>query len=205
MEEALKLLKTYIQHASPISDEAWNDLSAIWKIKKLKRDEYFAQEGKRPSDMGFVVSGVVRAFYRTKDGDEYNKTFFTESTIVAALAGLVRGTESYINLQALEDTRLLVTDYSVFTELYDTHHSLERLGRRAIEAEWVKKEIRELRLVLCTAEERYAYFKEEHPGLEHRIAQYHIASFLGITPVALSRIRGRIMRAGESEKQNIPI
>lgn len=205
MEEALKLLKTFVQQASPISDEAWSDLSSIWTIKTLQRDGYFAEEGKRPSEMGFVISGVIRAFYRTKDGDEYNKTFFTSGAMVAAFAGLVRDTESYINLQALEDTSLLVTDYSNFTALYDKHHSLERLGRKAIEAEWVKKEIRELRLVLCTAEERYAYFKEEHPGLEHRIAQYHIASFLGITPVALSRIRGRIMREGNAEKQNIPI
>ena len=58
-----------------------------------------------------------------------------------------------------------------------------------IQWEWVRKEIREIRLVTLSAEERYELFLNEYPGLEHRIPWYYIASFLGITPVALSRIR----------------
>lgn len=204
MEDGLTLLKEVMGQIVPLDEAMWQDVKPLWRSVHLERGVYLIEEGQFPTRLGLVVEGVIRAFYQTVEGEEYNKTFFTEGMLVCALAGLIRETPSYINLQALEDTHLLVADYKALTQLYDRHHMLERFGRRAIEEEWVKKEHRELRLVLSSAEERYAYFREEHPSLENRIPQYHIASFLGITPVALSRIRGRILRKGESIRRQIP-
>lgn len=204
MDEGLKHLRAVLEHFGPLPDAAWQDVRPTWYDLHLARGDYLVEEGQHPKRLGFIRHGIIRAFYRTAEGHEYNKTFFTAGMFVCALAGLLRRTASYINLQALEDTHLLVTDYATFTNLYSRHHALERLGRRVIEEEWVKKEHRELRLVLCTAEERYAYFQQEHPTLESRIPQYHIASFLGITPVALSRIRGRMLRDGPTQKRHIP-
>lgn len=198
------LLRHTLTQVAPLSDAAWNDVQPLFRGRMLAAGDYFAEAGEHPSELAFVVEGALRSFYRTDEGNEYNKTFFTRGTFVGALAGLIQNTETYINLQALEASRLLVTDYRTFTALYNRHHDLERIARRVIEIEWVKKEHRELRLVLCSAEERYAYFREEHPDLELRIPQYHIASYLGITPVALSRIRRRMVQDGPSERQQIP-
>ena len=115
--------------------------------------------------------------------------------MVAPLAALITKKQNKINLQALEPSVCLVVSYDQLILLFDDHPGLERFSRKIIEFEWIKKEEREIQLVLNNAEERYEQFLIDHPTLESRIPQYHIASYLGITPVALSRIkRQRIER-----------
>jgi hypothetical protein len=75
--------------------------------------------------------------------------------------------------------------------LYDKYPKIERLARILAEYFFVRKEKREIELVTLEAKERYAIFQKEHPKLEQRIPQYHIASYLGITPTQLSRIRSK--------------
>jgi hypothetical protein len=75
--------------------------------------------------------------------------------------------------------------------LYNTFPALERFARKLAESYFVLKEKREIELVLLEAGERYLIFQKEFPGLENRIPQYHIASYLGITPTQLSRIRAK--------------
>lgn len=76
-----------------------------------------------------------------------------------------------------------------FESLYKRHRCWETLGRKLAEGLYIKKEMKERLLLMNTAEERYLQFLKEFPGLEKRVPQYHIASYLGITPVSLSRIR----------------
>ncbi len=184
-------LKAVLEFLTDLQDEAWQSLEKLFMLKPFKKGEYFAKAGEYPREMGFVVSGIFRAFYRNENGIEYNKTFFLSNTFMSPFASLIFDTQNHINLQALADSEMLVADYKKLTRLYDQYTSLERFARKAIEIEWCKKEQRELRLVLNSAEERYDSFLEEHPGLENQIPQYHIASYLGITPVALSRIRAK--------------
>lgn len=180
--------------AEDVSKEEWSDFLALFHLKTYPKGSYFSVAGDKPIQIGFVCSGVIRAFYRNAEGTEYNKTFFTKHSFVAPLRSLITGSVNQINQQALVDSKLLVADYPELVKLYDRHQSLERFARKAIEIEWCKKELREIRLVLNSAEERYDFFLSDHPGLENLIPQYHIASYLGITPVALSRIRKRRTR-----------
>ncbi|MCB1167087.1 MAG: Crp/Fnr family transcriptional regulator, partial [Leptospiraceae bacterium] len=149
--------------------------------------------------LAYIGKGVMRAYHSSPNGSEYTKTIFLENEFIAPLAALTTGEGSPISLQALTDTELLVADYFELERLYRKHHCLEHMGRVIIQWEWVKKEVREIRLVTLSAEERYNLFLAEFPGLEHRIPWYYIASFLGITPVALSRIRGRKRTQHETE------
>ncbi len=187
--EYFSQLKTVLESLTTLQDEAWQSFQNLFTLKVFEKGEYFAKAGDLPTDLGFVASGLFRAFYRNENGVEYNKTFFAQNTLMTPLASLVLNSQNHINLQALVKSNLLVANYKAITQLYDNYSSLERFARKAIEIEWCKKEQRELRLVLNSAEERYEHFLEEHPGLENQIPQYHIASYLGITPVALSRIR----------------
>jgi CRP-like cAMP-binding protein len=187
-------LKDVLSSLTEVTEHEWNDFKQLFTLQKIAKNEYFARAGEHASHVGFVVSGTFRAFYLAEDGTEYNKTFFRENTFIAAFASLVTQTESYINIQALEDSDVLIARYKDIVALYDTYHALEHFGRRVVEIEWVKKEMREIRLVLTSAEERYKHFQQEHPGLESKIPQYHIASYLGITPVALSRIRSKLRK-----------
>ncbi len=187
-------LKKVLSSLTDVTEQEWNEFKQLFTVRRIAKGEYFARAGVHASHVGFVVAGTLRAFYLSKDGTEYNKTFFQENTFIAAFASLVTQSKSYIDIQALENSEVLVARYKDIVRLYETYHTFERMGRRVVEIEWVKKEMREIRLVLTSAEERYKHFQQEHPGLERKIPQYQIASYLGITPVALSRIRSRLKK-----------
>lgn len=157
----------------------------------LEKNSHFVLSGDVCTKLGFIEKGVIRAYHATEDGGEYTKTIFQEDHFVAPLASLTTGEPSPVGLQALTDVRIAVARYSDLERQNRRFHALEHFTRMVIQWEWVRKEIREIRLVTLSAEERYDLFLEEFQGLEHRIPWYCIASFLGITPVALSRIRGR--------------
>ncbi len=186
-----KQLRIAFESLVRLAPNEWQQVKRLFSLIRYEKGQYFAKADTYPQEIGFVSSGILRAFYRTSDGVEYNKTFFLENTFVAPLTSLVTKEINQINLQALLDSELLVADYQTFTELYDSIPPVERFARKAIEVEWCRKEMREIRLVLNSAKERYEHFLSEYPGIENLIPQYHIASFLGITPVALSRIRSK--------------
>lgn len=175
-----------------LTDEAWQDFRSLFSYAELKKGEYFVREGERNDSLAFILEGALRAYYLGVDGNYYNKTFFIENSFAASLASILQDVPSFLYFDALIDTKILMASYNKMTALFDKHRCIESMVRKIIEYEWVvKKEQRELRLVLNDAAERYAYFREEYPGLENKIPQYHIASHLGITPIQLSRIRAR--------------
>ena len=110
---------------------------------------------------------------------------------MGAYSALITGEVNKINIQCLTDCVILKANFSKILELYDLHPGIERLNRVIAEDFFVKKERREMSLVMNDASDRYEMFQEEFSGLENRITQYHIASYLGITPTQLSRIRAK--------------
>jgi CRP-like cAMP-binding protein len=187
----MEILRNYLQQFSPLSDAAWDDFRRLFRPQVLKKNDYFARRGRPESNIGFLMEGTIRAFYTTSAGAEYNKTLFVPYCLVGAYSALITGAENLIDQQALEDCRLLVADYRRISGLLDVHPELERFARKLAESYFVAKEKREIELVLLDADERYRIFRQEFPGLENRIPQYHIASYLGITPTQLSRIRAK--------------
>ncbi len=184
-------LRQVMENVQPLADEAWQAVESLLRLRRFRKGEAFVEAGTRPRQLGFVCEGAFRSFYRTEEGVEYNKTFFTPDTFMVALSSVVLDKVNHIHIAALVDSTVLELDYVEFRGLFDRFHELERLTRKVIEFEWTKKETRELRLVLHDATDRYRFFQEEHPGLEQRIPQYHIASYLGVTPIQLSRIRAK--------------
>ncbi|MCF6347129.1 MAG: Crp/Fnr family transcriptional regulator [Flavobacteriaceae bacterium] len=163
----------------------------LFSENSIKRNDYFAVEGEYSSKFAFIKSGVMRAFYRNKEGSEYNKTFFTSHSFVGAYSSLISGHKNLINIQCLTDCTVLQANYKSMTKLYDSTPKFERFARILAEQKFAIKEKREIELVTLEASERYEIFKQEHSGLENLIPQYHIASYLGITPTQLSRIRAK--------------
>ncbi|PHN07603.1 Crp/Fnr family transcriptional regulator [Flavilitoribacter nigricans] len=192
MDSYLRLRET-LTLFEPLTDAAWADMQSLFQPGSLKRGDYFVREGAYNYKVGFILDGALRAYYLDEDGNFYNKTFFVANTFAASLASILQRIPSYLNFDALLDTKFLEASYLDIEALFPKHRCLETCVRKLVEYEWViKKERRELRLVLNDATQRYLYFREEYPGLENQIPQYHIASHLGITPIQLSRIRSRI-------------
>lgn len=185
-------LKTYIEKINAISADSWQCLQRIFTEQTIPDGEFFLKEGQMASRIGFLKNGIIRAFYRNNNGFEYNKHFFISPCFFGGYASLITGKTNYINQQALTDCSVFVADYKTFTKLFDQHHDIERAARKLAELFFVAKENREIEIVTLDADERYLLFQEQYPGLEQKISQYHIASYLGITPTQLSRIRKKL-------------
>ena len=183
--------KQYLSQIVPFSSHELNTFVALFEPIALKKNSYFASAGEYSTKIAFIYKGVLRAFYRNTQGNEYNKTFFTEKGIVGAYSSLITGEKSQINIQCLTDCEILVADFKNLTQLYDKYPKFERLARIFAEYFFVSKEQREIEIVMLDATERYKIFQKKHPKLETIIPQYHIASYLGITPTQLSRIRAK--------------
>jgi CRP-like cAMP-binding protein len=164
-------------------------LCSIAVTENLRKGDTFIREGNVPQKFAFVGKGLFRYFYVNEKGNEFTKGFFPEHNFITSYTAMVRGKPSYYTVQALEDATILVIDFQRWQNLYRGHACWMNLLFVLIEKGYMKKEARERELLIFSAEERYRAFLREYPELEKRIKQHLIASYLGITPVALSRIR----------------
>jgi len=188
----MKELLNYLNTISPIQKETFEELQKSFRPLQLYKNEFFVREGQLAQHIGFLKKGIVRAFFLNKEGKEYNKQFFVGPTLIGAYSSLLSKQTNKIAQQALTDCELLVADFSVLERLYDTHHDLERLGRKIAEFYFLEKEQKEIEMALLDADKRYLIMRDRFPNIEAFIPQYHIASYLGISPTQLSRIRRKM-------------
>ncbi|MEM6804860.1 MAG: Crp/Fnr family transcriptional regulator, partial [Bacteroidota bacterium] len=130
------------------------------------------------------------------EGKEYNQQFFVGPSLIGAYSSLLNGKKNLIPQQALTDCDIWVAAYENLGVLFDEYHDLERIARKIAEFYFLEKERKELEMALKDAGQRYAIFQTQFPGLEQKIPQYHIASYLGISPTQLSRIRAQLSKSG---------
>lgn len=182
------LLNT-IKAITCLPQEEEDKLLDIVKQQFILKNERFLSEGAVPLKFAFVNQGLFRYFYVNDKGNEFTKGFFPENTFIASYTTMVKGQPSFYTIEALEDAEVLVIDYSKWKILCTGHPCWCTLLVAMLEKGFAKKETRERELLLHSAEERYRSFLHEYPQLVHRIKQHLIASYIGITPVALSRIR----------------
>ena len=184
-------LETYLNKIVNFTKDEISVLVSLFSEESMNKGEYLAKQGEYSTKLIFLTKGIMRAFYRNIEGNEYNKTFFVDSGFVGAYSSLITGNENLINIQCLTNCTFKSTEFNKMTLLYDNYPKIERLARKLAENKFVLKEKREIELVTLDASERYEIFRKEHPKLENLIPQYHIASYLGVSPTQLSRIRAK--------------
>lgn len=182
-------IKSFLNQISPLSQEAFQLMSACFSKRAYKKNEYFVKDGQYVHQFGILEEGITRGFYRSDDGVEYNKAMNQAISLIGPYTALITHGVNKINVQCLTDCSIWVAKYQELDQLCYDIPEIERLSRKMLEQLYVKKEKRELEMALKNSTERYEIFKSEYPGVEGRIAQYHIASYLGITPIQLSRVR----------------
>lgn len=189
-------LRTALNQWSELPDEQWKDLASIFRVKTAAENDFILMPGDRNYELIFVNKGLLRIYYINEDGEESNKAFPDKGMFAGPLATALLGMPSRYGIQALEPTTMLATNYEDYFEILDRDPVFDRLGRKILE--WVlgQRELREQSLLQQSAKERYLDFIEKHPDLIQRIPQYHIASYLGITEVSLSRLRKKLVRNG---------
>lgn len=182
-------LKAVLQAFAPVPDEEVAKLLRLAREITIKKGEYFVREGQVPRKFGFVVSGLFRYLYMNQKGTEYTKNFIPESQFITAYSAMISGQPSRMFIEALEDSVVLEIQYTDWQKLRLVHPVWNLFLVALLEKAFTIKENRERELLLSDAAERYALFLQEFPGLENRVKQRQIASYLGISPVSLSRIR----------------
>lgn len=190
---ALKEIYNSFNTIHPIDKMAWDDLSSLFQYIDLNKNEYLVRNGERTQFIYLLLEGVVRVFYN-KEGNEYNKTFFISGGFPTALTALLSNAPSNLDFQALTPCKLIKFSYSKYRELFTKHRCLESLLLAILEQKWIIKERHDIHMVTNDSMTNYMIFRDEFPGLESLIPQYHIASYLGITPIQLSRIRAQLAK-----------
>jgi len=158
-------------------------------IMHLKKGDIFIKAGEIPEVVGFICEGLMRVFYIDENGRDFTKLFNLQFDFISSFASFIERCESYLNIEALEDTTVCVVSYDAFRMFIERHPCWLKIYTKSLEKFYVIKERREGQLLWDDAKTRYSQFLKDFPGIEKRVRQYHIASYLGISPVSLSRIR----------------
>lgn len=178
------------RNLSPLTDKDVEALLQVSRELEIGRNDILQPIGHTCRTVYFILSGALRIFYMQQDRD-ITESFEFENQVVARAESLFSGKPSRKGIQALEDSRLVAIDADQLFELFNRHHGLERLFRKITEQAYVKTVNRLESLQFYSAEERYRNLLTEQPNLLQRVPLKHIASYLGITQVSLSRIRAR--------------
>ncbi len=177
-----------VRRLAPVPPAQWARLEPHLRPRRYAKGERFIAPGEPSREAGIVVSGLMRFYYVDADGREATKAFRGPGELVAAYAELLDGRPSRTTIEAVEDAELLVVRHDRVTALYREHACWQELGRVIAEEHYRQRERREQQLLMDSATERWEAFLKESPSLAARLPQRLVASYLGITPVALSRI-----------------
>lgn len=168
------------------------ELIAIGKKRIIKTGEYFLREGTVPKSIAYINSGLFRYVYITDTGVEYTKGIISEGLFLASYSSMITQTNSHFYIEALEDAEIIEIPYAKLQKLVESDIFWTKFMLKMVEKGFGIKEKREREFLLLDAETRYLNFLREFPHLEKRVKQIVIASYLGIHPESLSRIKKKI-------------
>jgi len=189
-EEIFNSLKQTMDSYRPLNDETWNELRKILTIRKIRKDEYAFNFNEKINAISYVYKGLFRVFAINQNGEEFNKNFFWESRIYGDMIALLDNKETQTSIQALEDSIVVEITHDKYRQLLYKYNDLKMYHIYYLEKHWIfQKDNNTYSLVLEDAYERYKRFLKEYGHIEKRLSQYHIASYLGISPTHLSRIK----------------
>lgn len=183
----LHQMRRAFENFSKLSDECWAEIEAAAYYKTLRKNEYFSREGQFVKEFGFICEGTLRSVYLSENGELYNKYFFIENDFVSS--SMDASKKNIVDIQALESTALICLSYQKCRELSDKFDQLSQFWHKLALYYLEQKEQKEIQFSTNSAAENYNYFKKKYPGLVNKINNYHIASYLRITPTHLSRIK----------------
>ncbi|MEN8193586.1 MAG: Crp/Fnr family transcriptional regulator [Bacteroidota bacterium] len=166
-----------------------DELISIGQAKTVNSTEYFVRAGEIPRKLAFVISGLFRYVYISNKGSEFTKGIITENNFISSYSAMITKSPSHFFIEALENSEIFEISYEKWLILLETDTFWIRFLLGYIEKAFSIKEKRERDLLLLDAETRYDDFMKEFPGIQKRIKQNIIASYLGIQPESLSRIK----------------
>lgn len=184
-------LLNYFQKVIPLNKEEQQLVTDLFKPRLYRKRQYVLQEGDICNQFNFVVRGCIRMYKIDDKGNTHILQFAAENWWLSDIGSFHERKPSDLNIDALEDTMVLQISYDNLVILYTKAPKFDRIFRVLVENSFVSLQKRLLQNISSTAEERYLSFTETYSHLNNRLPQTQIASFLGITPEFLSRLRNR--------------
>ncbi len=185
--------RKYIETIASLNEEDWQNFSSRLKKREFLKKSAFLSAGQIENDISFIEKGKVRLFIPKEDEEkEITFGFSFQGEFVSAYDSFLTQTPSLYQLETLVDTTLWSISYNDLQEVYKTTKIGNTMGRFVSEKLFLLKSKREQSLLNETPEQRYLNLFKERPNLIKQIPLKYIASYIGVTPQALSRIRKRI-------------
>jgi len=188
-EQILKNISRFIE----LTPEEIRYFISLLKHKKIRKRQYLTHEGDVGRYQYFVNKGCLRTFHTDDKGMEHNVQFSIEDWWTGDMYSFLTQTPGKYNIVAIEDSDLFCIDSEALELLYTKVPKFERFFRHLLQNAFVALQERILSGMSESAEERYLNFRKKYSEMDKRIPQNQIASFLGITPESLSRIRKQLM------------
>jgi CRP-like cAMP-binding protein len=172
-------------------------IAGLAELRRLDKGEHLLLAGDVAGHIYFIAAGLLRYYHLDPaSGSERTGQFFDAGQVVTDAESYLMDTPSRQSIEALEPSDVLCLPRRAILAAYDADHAIERYGRLMVEEALTGTQRRATRLLTLSPEELYRVFVTTRPEVARRVPQYLIASYLGITPEALSRIRGRAVRRG---------
>lgn len=195
MSEHHEILEAHLAKFAALTEKDIEDGRPFWKLRKIKKGDFFNMQHVVCNDLGLIVKGIFRIYYSDPEtGEEKNIFFFSENQFLVSFRSFITRKECHYFIQAMEDSELVYISYRDLNSLYETHRNWAKFGRLLAELFFTYSQTRTEEFLFNTHEERFIRLLNEHPNIINRIPAYHFSSYLGITNPSLSRIRKRINR-----------
>jgi CRP-like cAMP-binding protein len=183
------LLHKHIGKRIALTDEEFDQCISFFIPKSIRKKQFLLQEREVCKHLAFVVRGCLRSYTVDREGEEHIVQFAMEDWWISDLQSFLSEKPSSYTIDALEDSEILLLERENRDKLLETLPKLERFFRILLESNYIASHQRIEESLSDSAEERYLKFTKTYPQLIQRIPQGHVASYLGITPQSLSRIR----------------
>lgn len=191
IEEAIQAFRNYLKDIIVINADEFDLALPYFSIKELSKGMLFVEENKTCTHFAFMVSGLMRA-YRNDDGEEATVCLCGTNAFATSTVSFITQTPSNTSTQALDDVVLLTISYHDLQYLYTVSTFWQKVGRIIAEKEIMFMQKSEWRNTKRPAMEKYQLLLKENPGIVNRVPLQFIASYLGIQPETLSRLRKKL-------------
>ncbi len=182
-----------LEGAIALNKEQDNAVTECIPIKTFEKGHILLREGQVSNESYFNIKGLVRKYYLV-DGEERTTEFYVEKDAISSLQSYNLNVPANHYLECIEDCRLAVLSREKEQELFKRVPNFESLCRVSVEEELGAYQDKLAQFMISSPEKRYLDLMENRPDLLQRVPQYHLASYLGVKPESLSRIRKRIAK-----------
>ncbi len=187
-------IKQFINNVVKITQADWNEFDVRLQPKTFEKDEILCSTGEVENYIYFIYKGVSRIF-QLKNNLEYTLRFNFPISVFNSYASFITRSPSLINVQAISEVKTFRISWYDMESLYDNAPNADRIGRKMIELLYLQRELKELQMHSKTAEDYYKELLGTNANLTIQIPQKYLASYLGITPESLSRIKRKLSKS----------